>query len=68
MGSLFSFLTTRFLSSKKAEPATKRKDMSLQRLVKPSLYAGNKRPSFAGAYARAARRYKFNIGEPIVRL
>jgi hypothetical protein len=66
MGSFFSSLIPRFLSSKKAKSATKHKDMSLQRLVKPSLYAGNNRPSFAAAYARAARRYKFNIGEPII--
>jgi hypothetical protein len=35
---------------------------ALHKLLRPALYAANKRPSFAAAYARAARRYQFGPG------
>lgn len=60
MGSFLSLPVFRFLKAKKANIIPK--ETALQRLVRPSIYAGAKRPSFAAAYARAARRYKFNIG------
>ena len=34
----------------------------MQPLVRPACYQGGKRPSFAAAYARAARRYGFETG------
>ncbi|KAI0658656.1 acid protease [Cubamyces menziesii] len=36
--------------------------MKLHQLVRPEIYKGGKRPSFAAAYARAARRYGFETG------
>ncbi|KAI0677724.1 acid protease [Trametes maxima] len=36
--------------------------MTLHKLVRPEIYKGGKRPSFAAAYARAARRYGFDTG------
>ncbi|KAI9057680.1 acid protease, partial [Trametes sanguinea] len=36
--------------------------MKLHQLVRPDKYKGGKRPSFAAAYARAARRYGFETG------
>ncbi|KAI0638655.1 acid protease [Trametes polyzona] len=36
--------------------------MKLHQLVRPEIYKDGKRPSFAAAYARAARRYGFETG------
>jgi hypothetical protein len=34
----------------------------MHKFVRPAIYAANKRPTFEGAYARAARRYKIGLG------
>lgn len=36
--------------------------MKLHQLVRPDIYKNGNRPSFAAAYARAARRYGFETG------
>ncbi|CDO77213.1 hypothetical protein BN946_scf184747.g26 [Trametes cinnabarina] len=39
--------------------------MTLHQLVRPEKYQGGKRPSFAAAYARAARRYGIQAGRNV---
>ncbi|KAL7282768.1 hypothetical protein ACG7TL_004244 [Trametes sanguinea] len=52
-------LPSKSAASQTSPPAA---TMKLHQLVRPEKYKGGKRPSFAAAYARAARRYGFETG------
>ena len=59
MGCLPSKLT---FSKSKPSAAPNAMQSKLLPLVRPACYKDGKRPSFAAAYARAARRYGFETG------